>query len=199
MKSSQEPTEKRQAMNNQVSDLSLIIAALSFASEKHRDQRRKDQEGTPYINHPIEVARLLHEVGGITDGATLAAALLHDTVEDTDTTRDCLYDLFGEEVAALVMECSDDKTLAKEERKQKQIEHAPQISAKAKLIKLADKISNVRDMGHSPPPDWSLERRVAYVEWGKKVVLGLRGSNQSLEMLYDHTAAEALNKLNAKP
>jgi len=199
MKSSQEPTEKRQAMNNQVSDLSLIIAALSFASEKHREQRRKDQEGTPYINHPIEVARLLHEVGGITDGATLAAALLHDTVEDTDTTRDCLYDLFGEEVAALVMECSDDKTLAKEERKQKQIEHAPHISTKAKLIKLADKISNVRDMGHSPPPGWSLERRVAYVEWGKKVVVGLRGSNQSLEMLYDHTAAEALNKLNAKP
>jgi len=199
MKSSQEPTEKRQAMNNQDSDLSLIIAALSFASEKHRDQRRKDQEGTPYINHPIEVARLLHEVGGITDGATLAAALLHDTVEDTDTTKDCLYDLFGEEVAALVMECSDDKTLAKEERKQKQIDHAPHISTKAKLIKLADKISNVRDMGHSPPPDWSLERRVAYVEWGKKVVTGLRGSNQSLEILYDHTAAEALNKLNAKP
>lgn len=186
-------------MNNQLSDLSLIIAALSFASEKHRDQRRKDQEATPYINHPIEVARLLHEVGGITDGATLAAALLHDTIEDTDATRDCLLDLFGEEVAALVMECSDDKTLAKEERKQQQIEHAPKISVKAKQIKLADKISNVRDMGHSPPPDWSLERRIAYIEWGKKVVSGLRGNNPALEMLYDHTAAVALSRLNAKP
>lgn len=199
MNCSQDPTREQQAMNNQLSDLSLIIAALSFASEKHRDQRRKDQEATPYINHPIEVARLLHEVGGITDGATLAAALLHDTVEDTDTTSDCLLDLFGEEVAALVMECSDDKTLAKEVRKQQQIEHAPKISSKAKQIKLADKISNVRDMGHSPPPDWSSERRVAYVEWGKKVVSGLRGSNPALEMLYDHTAAEALNRLNAKP
>lgn len=185
-------------MNIQVSDLSLIITALSFASEKHREQRRKDQEGSPYINHPIEVARLLHEVGGIADSATLAAALLHDTVEDTDTTRDCLLDLFGEEVAALVMECTDDKTLAKEIRKQNQIEHAPKISPKAKLIKLADKISNVRDMGHSPPPDWSHERRIAYIEWGKKVVAGLRGHNTALEMLYDHSAAEALNKLNQK-
>ncbi|MDP3510548.1 MAG: HD domain-containing protein [Candidatus Melainabacteria bacterium] len=198
MNSSQDPIKKQQAMNNQLSDLSLIIAALSFASEKHRDQRRKDQEATPYINHPIEVARLLHEVGGITDGATLAAALLHDTVEDTDTTSDCLLDLFGEEVAALVLECTDDKTLAKEVRKLQQIEHAPNISVKAKHIKLADKISNVRDMGHSPPPDWSLERRIAYIEWGKQVVSGLRGCNQALEMLYDHTAAEALNKLNEK-
>ncbi len=179
-----------------MSDLALIISALSFASEKHRDQRRKDQEATPYINHPIEVVRILQEVGGITDGATLAAALLHDTVEDTDTSRDCLLDLFGEEVAALVMECTDDKTLAKEVRKQKQIEHAPHISNKAKHIKLADKISNVRDMGQSPPPDWSQERRIAYVEWGKKVVSGLRGCNPALEMLYDHTAAEALIKLS---
>lgn len=181
-------------MNNQLSDLGLIIAALSFASDKHRQQRRKDQ-ATPYINHPIEVMRLLHEVGGIADSATLAAALLHDTVEDTDTTRDCLFDLFGEEVAALVMECTDDKTLAKEIRKQKQIEHAPKISTKAKLIKLADKISNVRDIGQSPPPDWSQDRQIAYIEWGKKVVEGLRGNNHALEMLYDHTAAEALNKL----
>ena len=155
-------------MNNQLSDLGLIIAALSFASEKHRDQRRKDKETTPYINHPIEVARLLHEVGGITDGATLAAALLHDTVEDTDTTRDCLLDLFGGEVASLVMECTDDKTLAKEVRKLQQIEHAPNISLKAKQIKLADKISNVRDMGHSPPPDWSFERRIAYKSGARK-------------------------------
>ncbi len=173
------------------------MSALSFAADKHRNQRRKDQEASPYINHPIEVARLLHEVGGIADSATIAAGILHDTVEDTDTTRECLEDLFGDEIASLVMECTDDKSLPQAERKQKQIEHAPHISARAKCIKLADKISNARDMGNSPPSSWSHERRIEYIQWSKQVVAGLRGTNDALERLYDHAAQEALLKLTA--
>ncbi len=184
-------------MDIQSTDLGIILSALSFAADKHRDERRKDQEASPYINHPIEVARLLHEVGGIADSATIAAGLLHDTVEDTDTTQACLEDLFGEEIASLVMECTDDKTLPKEERKQKQIDHAPHLSARAKCIKLADKSSNVLDMGNSPPTSWSHDRRLEYVHWSKQVVEGLRGTNDALERLYDHAAQEALLKLSA--
>jgi guanosine-3',5'-bis(diphosphate) 3'-pyrophosphohydrolase len=162
-----------------------LLNALRFASLKHRDQRRKGEQGAPYINHPIEVAELLARVGQVTDIVVLQSAILHDTVEDTATTFEELEQHFGVEVRGVVAEVTDDKNLPKQERKRLQIEHAPHLSPRAKLVKLADKISNVRSMSESPPADWPIERRREYLDWSEKVVAGLRGTNADLEALYD--------------
>jgi (p)ppGpp synthase/HD superfamily hydrolase len=169
-----------------------LLKALHFASIKHRDQRRKDEEASPYINHPIEVAELLVRIGGVTDLVVLQSAILHDTIEDTHITEDELEMLFGPEVRRVVQEVTDDKSLPKEERKRLQIEHAPHLSRQAKLVKLADKISNVRAVALTPPADWSIERRREYLDWTKKVVDGLRGCNDQLEEYYDSSLDMAL-------
>ena len=163
----------------------MLLQALHFSAEKHRGQRRKGRGASPYINHPIEVATLLATVGGISDVATLMVAVLHDTLEDTQTTPLELEERFGPEVRRVVEEVTDDKRLPKHVRKQLQIEHAPHVSERAKLVKLADKICNVRDVTHDPPADWSLERRREYLDWTEKVVQGCRGSNAALERCYD--------------
>ena len=150
--------------------LHALLEALLFAATKHRHQRRKDAEASPYINHPLELARVLAEVGGVTDAATLCAALLHDTLEDTATTPAELTQAFGAEIAALVAEVTDDKSLPKAERKRQQVVHAASISDKAKRVKLADKISNLADVAQTPPPDWSLERRREYFDWARSVI-----------------------------
>lgn len=170
---------------------SSILAALHFAAEKHRDQRRKGQGASPYINHPIEVAELLVRVGRVSEVALIQAAVLHDTVEDTETTFQELEERFGAAVRRLVEEVTDDKTLPKEERKRLQIEHAPRLSAGARQIKLADKICNVRDLVTKPPLDWPLERRLAYLDWAERVVAGCLGANVSLEHAFQETLAEA--------
>ena len=170
-----------------MTDTALILRAAAFAAHKHRDQRRKDVRASPYINHPIELARVLAEVGGVTDAVTLSAALLHDTLEDTDTTPEELQRAFGPEVAAVVAEVSDDKALPKAERKRLQIENAPDISRRAKLVKLADKICNLRDITASPPADWSIQRKQEYFDWAKSVVDELRGVHPGLEHLFDKT------------
>ena len=165
-----------------------VIRAALFAAKKHQEQRRKDQEASPYINHPLGVADVLcNEGGGIDpmDTNTLMAALLHDTIEDTATTIQELSDEFGEAVAKIVLEVSDDKSLPKAERKNLQIVHASSLSREAKLVKLADKICNLRDMAQSPPLDWSLERKIEYFEWSKAVVDQLRGVHAGLEALFD--------------
>ena len=161
-----------------------ILKALSFASLKHRDQRRKDQEASPYVNHLIEVTRLLWEVGEVREEAVLVAAILHDTIEDTETTAEEITEIFGEEVANLVQEVTDDKSLAKGERKRLQIVNAPHKSHGAKQIKLADKCSNVFDIINSPPK-WPIERKMEYLFWANAVVDGLRGANQALENRFD--------------
>jgi GTP diphosphokinase / guanosine-3',5'-bis(diphosphate) 3'-diphosphatase len=166
-------------------DKILLVRALSFASKKHRDQRRKDAMGSPYINHPIALARILAEEGGVTDTQILCAALLHDTLEDTDTSAGELVTEFGAVVAGVVAEVTDDKSLPKAERKRLQIEHAASISRRAKLVKLADKIDNLRDMASSPPADWSLERRQEYFDWAKAVIDELRGVHPRLESIFD--------------
>ena len=148
----------------------LLLEAAAFAAEKHRDQRRKDIHATPYINHPIQVALLLSTVGLVEDEDVLAAALLHDTVEDTDTTLVELTERFGERVSGFVAEMTDDKDLPKEERKLFQIEHAPSLSKEATLVKLCDKICNVSDVTSNPPASWDLERRRKYFEWSAAVV-----------------------------
>jgi len=170
-------------------DLKLFIKALSFAAAKHRDQRRKDVEASPYINHPIALADILCNEGQVTDIEAICSALLHDTVEDTDTRPEELELEFGKAIRDIVLEVTDDKTLPRQVRKQMQIEHAAHISEKAKLVKLADKISNLRDVANSPPPDWSLERRQEYFDWGKAVVDRMRGVNARLEAVFDEVYA----------
>jgi guanosine-3',5'-bis(diphosphate) 3'-pyrophosphohydrolase len=166
-------------------DLALLFRALAFAAHKHRDQRRKDAEASPYINHPIALAEVLAGEGGISDPEVLAAALLHDTIEDTATTAEELRAQFGERIAAIVAEVTDDKNLPKAERKRLQIEHAAGISEGAKLVKLADKICNLRDVAERPPAKWDLQRRQEYFEWAKKVIDRLRGAHPGLEAAFD--------------
>jgi guanosine-3',5'-bis(diphosphate) 3'-pyrophosphohydrolase len=171
-------------------DTGLIIKALAFAAHKHRDQRRKDLKSSPYINHPIALADVLCNEGGITEKNILCAALLHDTVEDTETTPDELNEVFGKVISDLVMELTDDKTLLKTERKRLQIEHAAHVSHQAKLIKLADKICNLRDITSTPPATWDLTEKQKYFDWAKNVVDKIRGTNPKLESVFDEAYAK---------
>jgi guanosine-3',5'-bis(diphosphate) 3'-pyrophosphohydrolase len=147
-----------------------FVIALAFASRKHSLQRRKDADASPYINHPIALVSILAIEADVRDRDTLCAALLHDTIEDTATSAEELVELFGERVSSLVQEVTDDKTLPKAERKSRQVEHAAHLSAKARLVKLADKIANLRDMADTPPVNWPLARRQEYFDWAKQVV-----------------------------
>jgi guanosine-3',5'-bis(diphosphate) 3'-pyrophosphohydrolase len=164
--------------------MELVLQAAAFAAEKHRHQRRKDAEASPYINHPIQLAYILVQAD-VEDPIVLAAALLHDTIEDTNTTHDELEIVFGHEIANIVVECSDDKTLDKLERKQAQVDHAAHISKRAQLVKLADKIANVSDIDGAPPAGWSLERKREYFDWARRVVDQMRGVNPKLEARFD--------------
>ena len=168
-----------------MSDVTEVIEALHFAAHKHRFQPRKDEAKTPYINHVIAVVHTLATVGEITEPVTLVAAALHDTVEDTKTSSQELEDRFGPEVRRVVQEVTDDKSLPKAERKKLQIEHAARASSRAKMIKLADKTSNLRAIVQSPPVGWSLERQREYFEWATAVVAGCRGINPRLEESFD--------------
>lgn len=150
-----------------------LLAAVSFAATKHSKQRRKDVEASPYINHPLQLAHVLATEGGVSDVETLMAAVLHDTVEDTLTTYEELVRHFGKTVADVVMEVTDDKALVKADRKQHQVDHAPHLSDRAALVKLADKTCNLRDVANSPPAGWPLERKQEYFDWAKRVVDGL--------------------------
>jgi guanosine-3',5'-bis(diphosphate) 3'-pyrophosphohydrolase len=172
-------------MTTSTSPEALLFSALAFAADKHRNQRRKDADASPYINHPIALARVLTDAGGVTDPVVLVAAVLHDTIEDTQTTVAELREHFGAEITAIVQEVTDDKALDKAERKRLQVEHAPHISNRAKLVKLADKICNIRDVASSPPADWPLKRRQEYFDWAKQVVDGLRGIHPALENVFD--------------
>ena len=172
-----------------------LIKAASFAAKKHIDQKRKGDAASPYINHPLEVANLLANEGNVEDYDILIAAVLHDTIEDTDTTKEEITQLFGENVCKMVLEVTDDKSLPKAVRKQKQIEHAPHLSDGAKQIKLGDKISNITDVMNDPPAGWSKQRRLEYIEWGEKVVAGLRGANPALENHFDGLVKKAKEKI----
>ena len=174
-----------------------LLRALDFAARRHRDQRRKGREASPFINHPIEVAHLLAEAG-ITDPVTLQAAVLHDTLEDTETAAEELAERFGEEVAAVVREVTDDKALPWQERRRLQVEHAPGLSLRAKQVKVADKISNVLSVARTPPADWPLERRRRYLDWTARVVAGCRGCNPALEKAYDRALHDAANTLRTE-
>jgi len=171
------------------SDLKLLIKALDFAAHKHRGQRRRNVAASPYINHPIALAGILCNEAHITDVDVICGALLHDTVEDTETTEAELLREFGAAIAGIVMDVTDDKTLGKDERKEQQVAHAAHIRPGAKLVKLADKISNLRDMAHDPPAGWGLARRREYFDWAKRVIDRLRGVHAPLEAIFDREYA----------
>jgi GTP diphosphokinase / guanosine-3',5'-bis(diphosphate) 3'-diphosphatase len=166
-------------------EIGVVIRALEFAAQKHRMQRRKDSDASPYINHPIALMHILCLDARIVDPVVLAAAALHDTIEDTETTEEELRTTFGEEIAQIVVEMTDDKSLSKEERKRLQIERAHRMSREGALVKLADKTCNLRDLAANPPLDWSLERRVEYFDWAKAVVDRLPRVSENLRAKFD--------------
>jgi guanosine-3',5'-bis(diphosphate) 3'-pyrophosphohydrolase len=176
-------------------DMGAILRAVVFAADRHRSQRRKDAARTPYINHPLRVAELLYDVGQVRDNALLVAALLHDTIEDTETRPEEIERLFGAQVLGIVLEVTDDKSLPKARRKALQIEHAPHLSVAARTLKLADKSCNITDLVQSPPDDWPPERIGAYLDWADSVTAGLRGVNPPLEAHFDGVVARARARL----
>jgi len=181
-----------------VGDLGVLLRAVTFSAERHRLQRRKGVDASPYINHPLDVANLLANVGRVTDPAVLVAAVLHDTIEDTHTTAEELESTFGREVRLLVEEMTDDKSLPKAERKRLQIERSSLLSRSAKLIKFGDKISNVTEILRDPPADWSIERRREYLDWTERVIAGCRGVNDLLEFHYDEVLARGRAALGSE-
>ena len=162
-----------------------VLDAALFAAEKHAKQKRKG--GEPYINHLIEVAQLVSSVTPEQDTNLVVAALLHDSIEDVGVTATELNERFGQDVADLVVEMTDDKLLPKDERKRLQIEHAPKLSVRAQTIKLADKIANLRSLLTSPPADWDYERKRKYFYWAKAVVDGLSQPNPILKAEFERT------------
>jgi (p)ppGpp synthase/HD superfamily hydrolase len=173
-----------------------VLRAADTAARWHSNQRRKGIAQEPYINHLLEVASLVAEATGGTDPNVVIAALLHDAIEDQGVTSGVLASEFGQHVADVVMDVSDDKTLPKDERKRKQVVNAGKKSYDAKLVKLADKTSNLRAIASSPAADWSVERRLEYIEWAKAVVAGLRGTSPLLERQFNEAAAAAERSLN---
>ena len=169
--------------------IAVIMRAAKFAADAHRDQRRKDQNASPYINHPLALADLLANEGGVSDPDVIVAALLHDVVEDTDVDIAEIHAKFGMSVARIVAELTDNKSLDPAERKRLQVVKAASKSDQAKLVKLADKTCNLRDITTAPPVDWPLERRLAYFTWARDVVEGLRGVNPALERAFDQAYA----------
>jgi len=182
-------------MTRSTSDIGLIIQAAHFAADKHRDQRRKGIRNTPYINHPLEVADRLRRIGGVDDPAVLAAAILHDTIEDTNTTRAELARIFGNDIAALVAELTDEPGLTWQQRKRQEIDHAPHLSDRAKMIKIVDKTCNVSDTITNPPGEWTLSRRRDYLEFAELVADGCRRVNDALDDEFDRMMAEARAKI----
>ena len=179
-------------------DFVAIARAMDFAARKHAGQRRKGKAAEPYVTHLAEVARLVAEATGGDDPVVVMGALLHDSLEDTQTDHAELEREFGAEVAALVAEVTDDKTLPKAERKRLQVEKAPHKSARAKMIKLADKTSNLRSIAGSPPLGWDWERQRDYFEWAGRVADGCRGVNAQLERWFDEARANGIAALGRR-
>lgn len=161
--------------------LEVIFKAIQFACEKHRDQKRKDKFGTPYIIHPIRVASNVITIGKITDYVIVCAAILHDTIEDTDTTYEELVEVFGTEIADVVRECTDDKTMDKQERKIRQVINATKKSPKARIVKLCDKLDNLTDIRTNPPQGWSESRINQYLSWARQVTDQICDCNLNLK------------------
>jgi guanosine-3',5'-bis(diphosphate) 3'-pyrophosphohydrolase len=183
---------------NPTLSLKPIFQVLAFAARKHSRQRRKDREASPYINHPIDLAQVLVNEADIVEEDVICAALLHDVLEDTETSGEELEACFGPVIRRIVEEVSDDKNLPKEARKRLQVEHAGSASHAARLVKLADKLCNIRDILNAPPANWTLERRREYLYWAKEVVDQMRGTHEGLESLFDAAYQQGIAALDAK-
>jgi (p)ppGpp synthase/HD superfamily hydrolase len=170
--------------------VTLLAAAFDFAARKHSMQRRKGLRAEPYVNHLTEVARLLAEATDGADAALVAAGMLHDTLEDTATTPEELRETFGQDITSLVQEVTDDKSLPQDERKRAQVEHAPQRSQRARMIKIADKTSNLRSLRESAPVGWTAHRKTEYVAWARRVVDACGATNPRLEEWFRRAAAD---------
>ncbi len=170
---------------NPTNQLAAVLSAALYAAEKHVNQRRKGQASEPYVNHLIEVAQMVADANPEPDLNLVIAALLHDVVEDAGVTKQELATRFGGDVAELVAEVTDDKSLPKKERKRLQVENAPKKSVRAQVIKLADKISNVIALIRSPPADWDQQRRTDYIDWATQVVSGLSAPNPALKQKFE--------------
>ncbi len=178
-------------MDAQTPDLTKIFKACIFAANKHKDHIRKDEQGSPYVTHPLQVAQVIWQIGGITNTNILVAAILHDTIEDTKTRDAEIIESFGNTVLEIVREVSDDKSLEKSERKRLQVLHAPDKTYPARIIKWGDKLVNCCDILNSPPKDWTLERRRNYIQWAADVLFIIRGTNPALEAAFDKMLTEA--------
>ena len=165
-----------------------VARALDFAARKHAHQRRKGIRAEPYVNHLTEVALLLAEASDGGDPALVMAGLLHDTIEDTETTQAELEAAFGSDVAGLVAEVSDDTSLPREERKRRQVQSAPARSQRARMIKLADKTANLHSIHESPPVGWSGRRKREYVAWAREVAAACGPTNARLEAAFEAAA-----------
>jgi (p)ppGpp synthase/HD superfamily hydrolase len=175
-----------------------VTEAAQTAARWHSSQRRKGSADEPYINHLLEVASLVSKATGGNDINLVIAALLHDAIEDQGISRSLIAEQFGDDVASLVEEVTDDKSLPKAVRKRLQVEHASEKSNRAKILKLADKISNVAAIGRDPPTDWPIRRQREYIQWGRDVVAGLRGASAQLEAQFDRAADEADRLINTR-
>lgn len=176
--------------------LDSILDAAIFAARKHQRYVRKDERASPYVTHPLAVARTIYKIGKVHDPIILIAAVLHDTIEDTDTTEAEIQEHFGSDILSIVLEVTDDKSQKKIIRKQQQVIHSPDLSYAAKIIKLADKLINCRDILHTPPKDWTLDRRREYIQWAADVVAQIRNTNPSLESAFDEMLTQAQKTLN---
>ena len=176
-------------------DIVQVTRALDYAARKHVSQRRKGEAQEPYINHLAEVAHLLAEATGGGDSNLVIAGLLHDCIEDQGVTYEELVELFGDDVADLVRDVTDDKTLLKAERKRLQVELAPHKSDRAKMLKIADKTSNLRAIAVSPPSGWDEQRKRDYFAWAQAVVAGCRGVNYFLEAKFDEAYRNGQSKV----
>jgi guanosine-3',5'-bis(diphosphate) 3'-pyrophosphohydrolase len=184
-----------QAKGKSMKEWITVLKAADAAARWHVHQRRKGAAKEPYINHLLEVATLVADATEGNDPNLVIAALLHDAIEDCEVPPKLIADTFGSDVADLVAEVTDDKTLEKGERKKRQVDSAHKKTARAKILKLADKTSNLRALVSSPAPDWSVRRKIEYIEWARKVVQGLRPTNAALEKQFDEAARAAEQSL----
>jgi guanosine-3',5'-bis(diphosphate) 3'-pyrophosphohydrolase len=176
------------------SPIALLARAYAFAAAKHAGQTRNAAGGEPYLHHLIEVANLLAYATDGNDPVLVAGGILHDTLEDTETTGSELRAVFGHDVAVLVQEVSDPAGLPEAERRLRQIEHVRELSAQARMLKIADKTSNIRERLAARPAGQTDQDIVDYIEWGAMVVAGCRGLNAKLDDAFDAAFEAALRK-----
>ncbi|MEW6536804.1 MAG: HD domain-containing protein [Candidatus Auribacterota bacterium] len=170
---------------------SLLLKAICLASDIHRKERRRDKDQSPYINHPVEVSKIVAEIGAIHDPKTIIAAILHDVLESSEMNEEDLASVFGTEIASIVQEVTDDMTRPRKIRKQLQIDHAAKLSPPARAIKLADKISNVQTIFHTSDEVWPVKKQKKYLSWAQKVVEQLHGTNESMETYFTDLCRKA--------